>query len=97
MEKLTHQEIKNVSGAAYFTGGSIFDAVGNVIEAAGIASEKTGNAATFGLFAPLARAAYGVGKVLTTVTVNTGNSLLQNLFDIPTQQYVVSPFSNDIS
>ncbi|MPV59420.1 hypothetical protein CFB46_20480 [Burkholderia sp. HI2761] len=97
MKELTQQEIEQVSGAGYFTGGSVFDGLGNVIEAIGVGSERTGNALTLGLFAPLARAAFGVGKVLTTTAVNTGNSLLTNLFGIPTQQYVVTPFSNDIT
>ncbi len=97
MKELTQQEIDHVSGAGYFTGGSIFDAVGNMIEAVGVGSERAGNSLTFGLFDSLARAAFGVGKVLTTTAVNTGNSLLTNLFGVPTQQYVVTPFSNDIT
>ncbi|MGO4339388.1 hypothetical protein AB4037_31250 [Labrys sp. KB_33_2] len=96
MRDLDRYEIELVSGAGYFTGGSIFDAMGNVIEGIAIGADKTANAATLGLFPSVFAAAFGVGKVLTVSTVNLGNSLLKGLFGIPTNQYLVTPYSNDI-
>lgn len=85
MQELNRQEIAHVSGG-YYDGGSIFDAIGNLSAAIGSAGESIGNAATFGLFAPIGKAAYGLGEVLTTGVVNIGNSLL-GLFGIKAKQY----------
>jgi hypothetical protein len=74
MQELNQMEIAHVSGG-YYDGGSLGDAIGNLSAAIGSAGEKLGNAATFGLFAPIGKAAYGIGEVITTGFVNLFNGI----------------------